>query len=286
MYMAAGQKRALRPREPATFAGRPFMAIFELNSILCPPNYDGGLVPDNHLGGNFCDKKYGPLVFLHQGADFLRLGGLGRTIGRGPVTIAAGHPAFEGDAFIHDQFRRRHDARLLSAQFKGHFPVCGKVRRDLPGFLIKYDFPNEFGHICTGSFILAETGLLDGRRATTNWQFLRTFQKLYPHVNLEPQQMLVQDGSMITTGAVTAAYSLIIHIVREMGSPELTSVISKVLLVDTNRPDQTPYNIFSTNTGHGDSQVLKAQQFIEKRYAEIDRGVDCLLSNIMGRPPF
>jgi transcriptional regulator GlxA family with amidase domain len=123
--------------------------------------------------------------------------------------------------------------------------------------------------VCTGSFILAETGLLDGRRATTNWQFVQTFQKLYPHVSLEPEHMLIKDGNIITTGAVTAVYSLIIHIVRELGSPELASVISKVLLIDTNRPDQTPYNVFSPNKGHGDSQVLRAQQFIEKKYAEI-----------------
>jgi transcriptional regulator GlxA family with amidase domain len=105
--------------------------------------------------------------------------------------------------------------------------------------------------VCTGAFILAEMGLLDGRRATTNWQFVRWFKTLYPNVILEPERMLVQDGNMITTGAVTAVYRLIIHIVRKLGSPELASVISKVLLIDTNRPDQTPYITFSPNIGLG-----------------------------------
>ncbi len=152
---------------------------------------------------------------------------------------------------------------LGKAKMSGHL---GTLSRWLK---ILMDQGATIASVCTGSFILAEMGLLDGRRATTNWQFVRSFKKLYPNVSLEPENMLVQDGNIVTTGAVTAVYSLIIHIVRKLGSPGLASVISKVLLVDTNRPYQTPYTIFSPNKGHGDSQVLRAQQFIEKKYAEI-----------------
>ena len=124
--------------------------------------------------------------------------------------------------------------------------------------------------ICTGSFILAEMGLLDGRRATTNWQFARMFRRKYPRVVLEPEEMLVQDGPLITTGAVTSVYGLILHMINRIGSPELAAVVSKALLIEGSRRDQTPYTMFSPIRRHGDEQVLRAQAFIETEYARIE----------------
>ncbi|MFK5954136.1 MAG: helix-turn-helix domain-containing protein [Desulfobacterium sp.] len=133
--------------------------------------------------------------------------------------------------------------------------------------------------VCTGAFILAETGLLDHRRATTHWQFARMFKKQYPKVRLEPEHMLVQDGNIISTGAVTAVYSLILHIIHKVGSPGLASVISKALLQDGSRKDQAPYSIFSPEKKHKDIQVLKAQKFIEKEFASISN-IDAIAGEV------
>ncbi len=123
--------------------------------------------------------------------------------------------------------------------------------------------------VCTGAFILAEMGLLDHRRATTHWQFARMFKRQYPRVRLEPEHMLIQDGNIISTGAATAVYNLILHIIHKVGSLGLASVVSKALLQDGNRKEQSPYFIFSPEKRHRDVQVLKAQEFIEKEFASI-----------------
>ena len=123
--------------------------------------------------------------------------------------------------------------------------------------------------VCTGSFLLAEMGLLDDRRATTNLQFARMFRKRYPRVILESSQMLVKTGNIITTGAVTAVYNLILHMIRDLSSPELATIVSKALLIDDSRQDQTPYALFSPAKKHGDAQVLDAQEFIEKEFSTI-----------------
>lgn len=133
--------------------------------------------------------------------------------------------------------------------------------------------------VCTGSFILAEMGLLDGKRATTNCHFAGMFKKRYPLVRLNPECMMTEDDGIICTGAVTAVYNLGLHLIRQFGSPELASICSKALLVDPNRNSQAPYAMSIPKRHHGDPQVLKAQFIIETNYAAID-SIDSVASEV------
>jgi transcriptional regulator GlxA family with amidase domain len=125
------------------------------------------------------------------------------------------------------------------------------------------------GAVCTGAFILAETGLLDGRIATTNWQFAKLFRQRYPRVNLRPEMLLTEDGGLLCTGAATAVYNLGLFMIKQYGSEKLASVWSKALLIDPNRDSQTPYVMMDSGKGHNDRQVLKAQLLMEKNYTEL-----------------
>ena len=122
--------------------------------------------------------------------------------------------------------------------------------------------------LCTGSFVLAETGLLDGRLATTNWIYARLFRRRYPKVLLKPERILTQDKGLICTGAVSAFYNLGLHIIELFGSSELASQCSKAFLVDSNRISQSSYVIFNAYKGHGDNEILKAQQWMEAHLTE------------------
>ncbi|MDJ0781795.1 MAG: helix-turn-helix domain-containing protein [Desulfosarcinaceae bacterium] len=133
--------------------------------------------------------------------------------------------------------------------------------------------------VCTGTFILAELGLLDGKTATTNWQYARMFQRRYPKVKLTPNFMLTEADGILCTGAATAVYHLALHFIRIFGSNRLATTCSKALLVDPNRNSQTPYVLSSPLRNHGDDQILMAQQYIETHYATIE-SVDTLAKTV------
>ncbi len=135
------------------------------------------------------------------------------------------------------------------------------------------------GAICTGTFILAETGLLNGKIATTNWQFAKIFQRKYPEVNLRPELILTEDDGLLCSGAATAGYYLGLHIIRKYGSRNLALTCSKALLVDPNRESQKPYVISETQKGHNDSQVLKAQRWMETNFSEIS-SIDLIAKDV------
>lgn len=97
------------------------------------------------------------------------------------------------------------------------------------------------GSICVGAFLLAEAGLLDGRRATTAWIVAGLFERRFPQVRLDVDQLLVRDGQVWTTGAVTAAYDLALELVRAHCGREMAAMLGKITLIGTDRTLQSPF---------------------------------------------
>lgn len=119
---------------------------------------------------------------------------------------------------------------------------------------------------CTGAFMLAESGLLDGKIATTNWQFAKMFQRRYPEVQLRMDRMLTEDRGLICTGASTAVFNLGLHLIRRFGSDALAAACGKAFLVDPNRDSQAPYVVFHSYKNHGDPEIREAQDWMESHF--------------------
>ncbi|MFL6673297.1 MAG: GlxA family transcriptional regulator [Massilia sp.] len=86
--------------------------------------------------------------------------------------------------------------------------------------------------ICVGAFLLAEAGLLDGRRASTAWLFTADLARRFPSVLVDPVAMLVEDGGVITTGAFTATFDLAIHLIQQSASPKEARAIARIALLN------------------------------------------------------
>jgi transcriptional regulator GlxA family with amidase domain len=94
---------------------------------------------------------------------------------------------------------------------------------------------------CYGTFILAESGLLDGRSATTTWWLKRNFEQRYPKVSLIADRVLVDDGSRLTAGAMTAHIDLSLHLLRRLMGQALARSVGSIMLVDGARASQLPF---------------------------------------------
>jgi transcriptional regulator GlxA family with amidase domain len=94
---------------------------------------------------------------------------------------------------------------------------------------------------CYGTFVLAESGLLDGRRATTTWWLQREFAARYPKVQLAADQALVEAGQLLTAGAMTAHTELSLQVLRRLHGPEVARQVASIMLVDEARDSQLPF---------------------------------------------
>lgn len=124
--------------------------------------------------------------------------------------------------------------------------------------------------LCTGTFLLAETGLLNRKEATTNWHFARKFKRRYPQIKLKPEELITEDQGLICTGAATAIYNFALSLIEKYGSKKLATICSKALLIDPNRMSQSPYIIDYNHCNHNDTTIAKAQYFMEKNYGTIN----------------
>jgi transcriptional regulator GlxA family with amidase domain len=114
---------------------------------------------------------------------------------------------------------------------------------------------------CIGSFILAETGLLDHREATTTWWLAPLFRQRYPNVLLDESRMLVPSDVGVTAGAAMGHLDLALWLIRK-ASPELAAVVSRYLLADL-RSSQAAY-IIPNHLAQADPLILRFEQWARK----------------------
>jgi transcriptional regulator GlxA family with amidase domain len=119
---------------------------------------------------------------------------------------------------------------------------------------------------CVGAFLLADAGVLDGRRATTAWIVAGLFERRFPGVQLDVDQLMVRDGRVWTAGAVTAAYDLALQLVRNQCGAEFAAMLGKIALIGTDRALQSPF-VLADLGGTSSELVTRACH-------KIRRGVD------------
>lgn len=121
---------------------------------------------------------------------------------------------------------------------------------------------------CTGSFILAEAGLLDGGVATTHWAKAKAFAKRYPEVDLRVSEILTEQNNILCSGAVTTSLNLALRLVEKFAGGEVAAATGKTMLIDTNRVSQACYASLPQDPTHSDALVARAQRWMEKSLAQ------------------
>ena len=120
--------------------------------------------------------------------------------------------------------------------------------------------------ICSGAFVLAETGLLDGKTATTHWGFAQQFKKRYPQVELKLERLITDEGSLFCSGGYNAGIDLSLYLVEKYCGHEVALQSSKSMISDIGRTTQAPYCMYQFRKDHNDDQILPIQEWIEKNF--------------------
>jgi len=118
---------------------------------------------------------------------------------------------------------------------------------------------------CIGTFVLAESGLLDDRDATTTWWLAPMFRTRYPSVRLDESHMLIKSGPVVTAGAALSHMDLALWLIRQQ-SPKLAALTAKYLIVDS-RPSQSAY-VLTDHLIHNDPLVERFERWARTRLAQ------------------
>jgi transcriptional regulator GlxA family with amidase domain len=120
--------------------------------------------------------------------------------------------------------------------------------------------------VCSGVGLVAATGLLDGKRATTHWSLAKRFAEKYPRVNWMPELMVTSDGLFYCGGGVNAALDLSLYLVERFCGHEVAMQSAKAMLIETPRTWQAGFAAISLKTMHGDESITQSQEWLHEHF--------------------
>lgn len=136
----------------------------------------------------------------------------------------------------------------------------------IPWIVEQYERGAELVSLCVGAFMLAKTGLLNGRKCSTHWNAAEEFRQMFPEIDLVTDRIITEEGGIYTSGGATSYWNLLIYLVEKYTSRETAIMIAKVFAIDIERSSQSQFMIFKGQTEHADEPVKKAQKFIENNF--------------------
>lgn len=123
---------------------------------------------------------------------------------------------------------------------------------------------------CSGVFLIAETGLLDGRDATVHFGYAREFAALYPAVAIHPERVLVisgASGELVSSGASTTWHDLVLYLTAHHAGATVAQEIARLFALQWHQDGLAPYIVFEGRRDHGDGEIASAQAWLARHFS-------------------
>jgi len=154
------------------------------------------------------------------------------TPGRTPVRAAAGYSIIPEHGL---ELLAEADTIVVAGVYGAQVQLTGILEPEVHRALTAAAPTTRIVSICTGAFVLAGAGLLDGRRATTHWMHAANFRRLFPQVELDPDVLFVDDGDILTSAGVGAGIDLCLHLIRNDHGSEVANRAARRCVVPPSR---------------------------------------------------
>lgn len=138
----------------------------------------------------------------------------------------------------------------------------------IPWILDMHEKGSDVASLCIGAFLLAATGLMSGKSCTTHWNYAPEFRKMFPDVNLLPENVITDEQGIYTSGGAYSYLNLIVYLIEKYGGRDLAVVAAKVFGIEIDRDNQSQFMIFRGLKDHDDDLVKRAQEYIEANYTQ------------------
>jgi transcriptional regulator GlxA family with amidase domain len=123
---------------------------------------------------------------------------------------------------------------------------------------------------CSGVFLLAETGLFDGRGATVHYDYARTFAANYPAVPIYQERVLLISGAreeLVSSGASSTWHDTVMYLIARYAGSTVAQEVARMFALQWHHDGLTPYMVFEGKTDHGDAQIQRAQEWLSTHFS-------------------
>lgn len=163
----------------------------------------------------------------------------------------------------------KHTDLIIIPAIDGDIEQALKKNDDFIPWIIKqYKNGAEVASLCLGAFLLASTGLLNGRQCATHWLAANQFRAMFPEVNLVTEKIITDEQGIYSSGGAFSYMNLILHLIEKYAGLDMAILSAKVFAIEIERDSQSPFMIFQGQKAHEDESVKTAQDFIENNFKE------------------
>lgn len=178
------------------------------------------------------------------------------------------------------------DLIFIPALFGDMEQALESNKKVVPWIVEQYNKGAEVASLCVGAFLLASTGLVDGKKCSTHWGFTNQLKQMFPNVDIQSGSIVTEENRIYSSGGANSYWNLLLHIVEKYTNRDIAVLTSKYFAIDINRNSQAAFALFQGQKGHLDDLVKKAQAYIETN-VEKKITVDELAASVaMGRRSF
>lgn len=226
------------------------------------------LVPQGAILGSI----EGPRQLFAQVNQFVKARGENplfriQLIGINPGTpVSGGLYTIHSDALVHDI--EKTDLVIIPAIDGDLQQAIANNKEFIPWIKQQYENGAEVASLCIGAFLLASTGLLDGKKCSTHWMAANDFRRMFPDVNLIPERVVTDERGLYSSGGAYSYLNLILYLIEKFTNRDMAILCAKVFAIEMERDSQSPFMIFQGQKEHEDEPVKKAQEFIEANFQE------------------
>lgn len=160
------------------------------------------------------------------------------------------------------------DLLIIPSLSSDHDDVIEKNTTLINWIREQYKGGAEIASICTGAFLLAATGLLEGKSCSTHWNAAKDFRRLFPNIDLQIDKLITVQQGIYTNGGAFSFLNLVLFLVEKYFDRDTAIFCSKMFQIDMDRTSQAPFFIFQTQKNHGDELIGRAQVYIEEHLGE------------------
>jgi transcriptional regulator GlxA family with amidase domain len=163
---------------------------------------------------------------------------------------------------------KKTDLIIIPALFGDMKTAIASNKKVLPWINEQYNKGAEVASLCVGAFLLASTGLLNGKKCSTHWGFQNEFREMFPDVEVVDGSIVTEELRLYSSGGANSYWNLLLHLVEKYTDRQTAILASKYFAIDIDRESQSAFAMFQGQKNHTDEAVKQAQEFIDKNIQE------------------
>lgn len=138
----------------------------------------------------------------------------------------------------------------------------------IPWIKKMYAQGSEVASLCLGAFLLAATGLIDGKKCSTHWAYYDEFRSRFENIQIVDGGIITDEGRIYSSGGASSIWNMLLYLLEKYTSRDIAILSAKYFAIDIDRNNQHAFTIFRAQKDHRDTDILKSQEFIENNFTE------------------